>query len=71
MNPELRLTPAEARILPYICRGWTNQEIAAELHVARSTVRNHVSNMLANNLLRNRAHLAACYAAWQVREMYL
>jgi PAS domain S-box-containing protein len=41
------LTPRELEVLRLLVRGWTNREIAAELRLARGTVKNHVANILA------------------------
>ena len=42
-----RLTPQERRVLALLVEGQSNPEIAASLFISRSTVRNHVTNILA------------------------
>lgn len=49
-----RLTEREREILTVIGRGWTNTEIADRLHLAESTVKTHVSRILAKTGARDR-----------------
>ncbi|MFD5750957.1 response regulator [Streptomyces sp. NPDC127033] len=54
-HPQLaRLTDREQEILTAIGRGWTNQEIAGRFHLAESTVKTHVSRILAKTGARDR-----------------
>ncbi|MFJ4339283.1 response regulator [Streptomyces sp. NPDC088915] len=48
------LTDREREILTVIGRGWTNTEIATRLHLAESTVKTHVSRILAKTGARDR-----------------
>ncbi|KOX32981.1 LuxR family transcriptional regulator [Streptomyces sp. NRRL F-6491] len=48
------LTDREREILTVIGQGWTNTEIAARLHLAESTVKTHVSRVLAKTGARDR-----------------
>src|SRR5207247_2416741 len=41
------LTPAEEQVLAILCQGYSAPEIAAQLHVAVSTVRSHVRSLCA------------------------
>jgi LuxR family maltose regulon positive regulatory protein len=43
MGPEPRLTPAEARVLAWLPTHLTAPQIAAELVLARSTVRSQIT----------------------------
>ncbi|WP_093800203.1 response regulator transcription factor [Streptomyces sp. Wb2n-11] len=55
--PDARLTPLtdrELEILTVIGQGWTNTEIAERLHLAESTVKTHVSRILAKTDARDR-----------------
>jgi DNA-binding NarL/FixJ family response regulator len=49
-----RLTEREREILTVIGQGWTNTEIATRLHLAESTVKTHVSRILAKTDARDR-----------------
>ena len=48
------LTEREREILTVIGQGWTNMEIAERLHLAESTVKTHVSRILAKTGARDR-----------------
>ncbi|MFJ8664147.1 response regulator [Streptomyces sp. NPDC093600] len=48
------LTDREREILTVIAQGWTNTEIAERLHLAESTVKTHVSRVLAKTGARDR-----------------
>ncbi len=57
-RPEiLQVTQRQADVLRLVARGQTNQEIAAALFLAESTVKGYVSEMLARHGLRDRAQL--------------
>jgi PAS domain S-box-containing protein len=45
-HPELDLTPRQAEVLGLLERGRTTAQIAAELHLSRETVRNHIRHLL-------------------------
>ncbi|MBF6139560.1 response regulator [Nocardia farcinica] len=52
------LTPREQEILRLVSRGWSNAEIAADLHLAPGTVKVHVSSILRTTGARNRVEAA-------------
>ncbi|MHC3464527.1 response regulator [Streptomyces flavovirens] len=54
-NPRIAsLTEREREILTVIGQGWTNTEIATRLHLAESTVKTHVTRILAKTGSRDR-----------------
>lgn len=55
------LTEREQQVLELVAKGLTNKEIAADLHISDSTVKNHLSNILEKLHLQNRIQ-AATYA---------
>jgi DNA-binding NarL/FixJ family response regulator len=59
-GPEL--SDRELEVLRLVAQGKDNQEIAAKLFVSPSTVKNHISNLLAKLQMKNRIQ-AAVYAA--------
>ncbi|MEU3597577.1 response regulator transcription factor [Streptomyces sp. NPDC006798] len=48
------LTEREREILTVVAQGWTNTEISARLHLAESTVKTHISRILAKTGARDR-----------------
>lgn len=53
------LSARESQILALVVNGYSNQEIADELGIARNTVKNHLRSILAKLGVKNRAHAAA------------
>ncbi|HET6709864.1 response regulator transcription factor [Amycolatopsis sp.] len=57
--PRIPLTDRELSVLRLVAQGCSNLEVAAELGLSQSTVKTHVSRMLARLDLRSRTQLAA------------
>ena len=55
----VQYTERESSILCLIAAGFTNGEAAAELHISRHTVAQHVAEMLRTTGARSRAELVA------------
>lgn len=53
----LRLTERQADVVRLVARGLSNREVAAELHLAETTVKGYVSEVLARHDLRDRVQL--------------
>lgn len=62
-----RLSARQREILELVAKGLTNEEIAAVLKIASTTVRTHISQVLARLELSNRTEAAAAYVAWAAR----
>jgi DNA-binding NarL/FixJ family response regulator len=53
------LTQREQEVLLLVAKGYTNQQIAFELHIGSSTVKDHISSIFAKLQVNNRAEAAA------------
>jgi DNA-binding NarL/FixJ family response regulator len=53
------LTRRESQIVPLIERGLSNKEIARELSIEITTIKNHVHNILEKMQLRRRGEIGA------------
>lgn len=51
------LTPRQAEVAVLVARGWSNKKIADHLHIAQSTVRNTVSELLLRMHATNRTEV--------------
>ena len=57
-HPRKKLTERELSMLVLICRGYSNPEIAQQLHLASGTVRNYVSSILQKLGVEDRTQAA-------------
>ena len=57
-EPVERLTEREEEVLLHVARGWTNHEIADDLHISLSTVKTHVAALMRKLNARNRVEIA-------------
>ncbi len=53
------LTPAERRVLEFVCAGYSNKEIAAHLQRAEPTIKHQVSSCMRKFGLSSRMRLMA------------
>jgi DNA-binding NarL/FixJ family response regulator len=52
------LTSREEEILIPVAKGWTNHEIADEMHISISTVKTHLASLMQKLRVRNRVEVA-------------
>jgi DNA-binding NarL/FixJ family response regulator len=52
------LTSREEEILIPVARGWTNHEIADDMHISISTVKTHIASLMRKLNARNRVEIA-------------
>jgi len=57
LAPPMRLTGRQADVVRLVARGLSNQEIADRLHLAVTTVKGYVSDVLVQHRLRDRTQL--------------
>lgn len=58
-SAEARLTPREEQVLRLVARGFTNREVARTLGLSETTVKSHMTGILARLHLHNRAQAVA------------
>ncbi|NJN76876.1 MAG: response regulator transcription factor [Synechococcaceae cyanobacterium RL_1_2] len=58
VDPAVKLTKTEMKVIALVAQGLGNREVAEELKVSQRTVESHVSNMLHKTRLPNRTMLA-------------
>ncbi|MBQ1783933.1 MAG: hypothetical protein II007_09795 [Gammaproteobacteria bacterium] len=63
-SPDPRLTDAEWRVLQLIGRGYRNEQIAARLFIAPSTVKSHINHLYAKLDLHSRSEAKALANQW-------
>ena len=57
-QPREPLTSREEEVLIPVAHGWTNHEIADELHISLSTVKTHLASLMRKLNARNRVEIA-------------
>jgi DNA-binding NarL/FixJ family response regulator len=57
-QPREPLTSREEDVLIHVAHGWTNHEIADELHISLSTVKTHLASLMRKLDARNRVEIA-------------
>ena len=57
--PEFELTPRQSEVLRLLEHGYSTDEIAAELHLSRETVRNHIRGLLRSLGVKSRLEAVA------------
>jgi DNA-binding NarL/FixJ family response regulator len=71
VQPIEALTDREEQILAAVARGRTNSEIGAEMHITLSTVKTHVTSLMAKLGARNRVEIAMwAYETNRVRKRF-
>jgi DNA-binding NarL/FixJ family response regulator len=58
VNPGVKITPTERKVLLQIAKGFSNKKIAGELQLSQRTIESHISNLLSKTGLKNRTELA-------------
>jgi DNA-binding NarL/FixJ family response regulator len=57
VNPNVKVTASELKILRQVAKGFGNRKIAQELQIGQRTVESHISNLLSKTGLKNRTEL--------------
>jgi DNA-binding NarL/FixJ family response regulator len=59
------LTPREAELMPLVCEGMSNQQIAEVLDIREDTVKRHISDVMRKYHAPNRTSAAVRYTKSQ------
>ncbi len=57
VNPGVKVTPTELKVLLLTAKGLSNKKISTEMNLSQRTVESHVSNLLGKTGLKNRTEL--------------
>lgn len=63
-----RITPAESRVMTYLCTHLSLAEIAERLHISRATVKSHVASLYAKLNVNSRSAAVERFELLQVGE---
>ncbi len=63
-----RISPREREVLHALLDGNSVRDIAARLHLAESTVQDHIARLIEKTKSRNRIEMAATYLGWRARK---
>ena len=63
-----QLSPRQQQITAYVCRGDSTRQIAAQLHIAPTTVKSHIEIVLRKFGVNSRAALRQHLAPWDLSE---
>lgn len=55
---QVQLTPKEIEVLDYVRKGYSNEEISAQLHISINTVKTHLLNLYRKANVSNRTELS-------------
>ena len=56
-----RISRREQEIVQLLCKGYTNKQIARQLFISETTVKTHISNILAKLNLHDRMQIVVYY----------
>jgi DNA-binding NarL/FixJ family response regulator len=68
MKSEMELTSKELEVLSFVCKGYSNREIAKAVSVSLSTVKFHIHNLLQKTNSKNRTQLAMFVSQYALLE---
>ena len=70
-HPEaaFRISPREREVLHALLDGDSVRDVAARLHLAESTVQDHIARLIEKTNSRNRIEMAATYLGWRHRKL--
>ncbi|MBV8724340.1 MAG: helix-turn-helix transcriptional regulator [Candidatus Eremiobacteraeota bacterium] len=64
-----RISPREREVLHALLDGDSVRDVAARLHLAQSTVQDHIARLIEKTHSRNRIEMAAMYLGWRHRKL--
>lgn len=56
-----KLTARERQVMFYLCKGWSNKEVANKLGIGHRTVEDHRSNIMKKYRARNMIEVVLTY----------
>lgn len=62
LSANFMLSARESEVVYYVCKGWSNKEVATVLQICEKTIKYHMTNILRKSKTKTRSRLIALCA---------